>query len=102
MIHVIATIEIVPGTRESFLAEFNANVPEVLKENGCLEYGPAIDYPTGLLAQISARPNVVVVVEKWTDLDALKAHLQAPHMITYRARVKDWVVRVELQVLQPA
>ena len=102
MIHVIATIELRPGTRESFLAEFKANVPEVLKESGCLEYGPAIDFPTGLPAQNPDRPAVVVVVEKWTDLDALHAHLKAPHMIQYRERVKDWVVRVGLQVLQPA
>ena len=101
MIHVIATIEVAPGTRESFLAEFKANVPDVLRETGCLAYGPAIDFPTGLPTQNTIRPNVVVVVEKWADLDALNAHLQASHMIKYRARVKDFVVRVALQVLQP-
>ena len=37
-----------------------------------------------------------------TNEDALRAHLGAPHMAEYRARVKDLVVGVRLQVLQPA
>ena len=102
MIHVIATIELVSGTKERFLAEFKANVPAVLREAGCLEYGPTIDFQSGLPAQNSVGPNVVVVVEKWSDLNALNAHLQAPHMIAYRTRVKDFVVHMGLQVLQSA
>ena len=102
MIHVLATVEIVPGRREDFLAEFRRVMPAVHQEAGCLEYGPAIDVPTGLAAQAPLRPDVAVIVEKWETLDALKAHLAAPHMAEYRARVKDLVQRVSLQVLQPA
>jgi len=40
MIFVIATIEVKPGKREAFLAEFNKNVPNVRAEKGCLEYAP--------------------------------------------------------------
>ena len=102
MIHVLATIDLAPGTRDAFLREFNANVPAVLQEGGCLEYGPTVDFPTGLAAQIPDRPDVAVIVEKWSDLAALQAHLKAPHMLTYRERVKGYVVKVSLQVLQPA
>jgi len=35
-------------------------------------------------------------------LDALKAHLAAPHMTTYRENVKDLVAGVTLQVLETA
>jgi quinol monooxygenase YgiN len=48
------------------------------------------------------REGVVTVIERWEGLDALRAHLAAPHMQEYRARVKDYVVRTQLQVLQPA
>jgi quinol monooxygenase YgiN len=102
MIHVIATIEIVPGKRDAFLAEFHRIVPPVRAEAGCLEYGPTVDVPTGLAAQIPLRENTVTIVEKWESLPALQAHLVAPHMLEYRGRVKDFVAGVKLQVLQPA
>jgi quinol monooxygenase YgiN len=101
VIHVIATIEVVAGKRGQFLAEFRQNVAAVKAENGCLEYGPAVDLQTDIAAQIPLRPHVVTVVEKWESLDALKAHLTAPHMLSFRARVKEIVVKISLQVLQP-
>ena len=80
MIHVIATIELAEGKREAFLAEFHKIVPLVRAEAGCLAYGPTVDVAgTGLAAQGPPRDNVVTVVEQWESLDALRAHLQAPH-----------------------
>ena len=77
-------------------------VPPVLKEEGCIEYGPTVDVSSGLALQGPARANVVTVIEKWASLYALRAHLQAPHMLEYRTRVKDLVVGVQLQVTEPA
>jgi quinol monooxygenase YgiN len=102
VIHVIATVELAPGTREAFLVEFRRIVPLVRAEAGCLDYGPTIDLPTGIAVQSPVRDNVVTVVESWESLDALRAHTVAPHMQEYRARVKDYVIRVQIQVLQPA
>ena len=102
MIYVIAAIEVKPGRREEFLAEFRKNVPAVRAEAGCLEYGPAVDVASGIAAQVPPRDQVVIVVEKWADLDALRAHLAAPHMTAYRERVKDMVVGARLQILEPA
>ena len=102
MIHVLAAIELRPGQREAFLGEFRKLVPMVRAEKGCLEYGPAIDVAGGIPLQVHPREHVVIVVEKWADVAALKAHLEAPHMAEYRGRVKDLVVNVSLQVLQPA
>ncbi len=102
MIHVIATVEAAPGKRSDLLAEMQKLVPLVRAEAGCLEYGPAVDVPTGLASQGPPRDDVVTVVEKWEGLDALKAHLAAAHMAEYRTRVKHLVVKVTLQVLQPA
>lgn len=102
MIFVVATIDLRPGTRAAFLAEFRTVVPLVRAENGCLEYGPAVDVASGIAAQPPVRENTVVVIEKWADLPALQAHLTAPHMADYRTRVKDYVAGVRLDVLQPA
>jgi quinol monooxygenase YgiN len=101
MIYVIATIEVKPGKRDAFLAEFKKNVPNVKAEKGCIEYGPTMDVKTEIKAQIPLRENVVTIVEKWESLVALQAHLVAPHMAEYRGKVKDFVVGTTLQVLEP-
>jgi quinol monooxygenase YgiN len=102
MIHVIATIEVKPGQRDAFLAEFHRIVPLVHAEAGCLEYGPSVDVASGLSMQAPLREGVVVILEKWENLAALKAHTQSPHMAEYRVRVRDLVATVQLQILQPA
>jgi quinol monooxygenase YgiN len=102
MIYVIATIDLAPGTREAFLAEFRKIIADVRAEAGCLEYGPAIDAETGIPTQYRIGADRVTVMEKWESVDALKAHAVAPHMQGYRARVKDFVRSMELRVLSPA
>ncbi len=101
MIHVIATVEVRPGKRDALLAEFRKNVPNVRAERGCIEYGPTLDARTDIKAQIPYRENAVTIVEKWESLEALNAHLAAPHMASYRERTKDLVEKVTLQILQP-
>lgn len=100
MIHVIATINLKPGIRNTFLKHLMANVPAVLAEQGCHGYAPAIDIASGLAAQGPLRDDTVVIVEAWTDMACLNAHLVAPHMGAYRAKVKDMVNGTTLQVLQ--
>jgi quinol monooxygenase YgiN len=102
MIHVIATISVKPGKRAEFLAIFNRNVPNVVAEAGCLFYQPTIDTNSGIPIQGALREDVVVVVEQWESLDHLRAHLATPHMAAYGAEVKDIVVGLGLQVLEPA
>ena len=82
-----------------FLEVFNANVPAVRAEAGCIEYRPAVDVASGLAAQ-RLEPDLVTIIEKWESLEALRAHLAAPHMAAYREKVKDLVVNVTLKVLQ--
>ena len=102
MIHVIATVELNPGTRDKFLAEFRKLIPDVKAEVGCIEYGPAIDAETDIPIQFKIGPDKVTIIEKWEDAAALKAHGVAPHMQAYRARVKGFVRGMELRVLTPA
>ncbi len=102
MIHVIASIELAPGTRDKFLLEFRKLVPEVKAEAGCLAYGPAIDAETDIPTQARIGLDKVVIVEQWESIAALKAHAVAPHMQAYRVRVKEFVKGMELRVLAPA
>jgi quinol monooxygenase YgiN len=102
MIHVIATVDVAEGKRTDFLKEFYKVIPPVLAEKGCIEYGPAIDLPTGIPVQAPVREDVVVIIEKWSDIEALKAHLVAPHMKPYREAVKSIVKGMTVQILETA
>jgi len=101
VIIVIATVQAASGRRDELLERFRRLVPEVRAEEGCLEYGPAIDVETHLPAQGDLDPDRFVVLEKWASIEALEAHLIAPHMLAYRSDVKGMIERVDLQVLRP-
>ena len=101
MINVLAFIQVKAAHRDDFIAIFKANVPKVLEEDGCIEYSPTIDIDSGLPNQ-ELTPTVVTIIEKWESLDALRAHSQAPHMLSYGEAVKGMVESVKLRILQPA
>lgn len=102
MIHVIAIITAKPGQREVILEAFRANVPAVRAEDGCIEYGPAIDAEGLGSFQTKFGADAFVVLEKWRDAQALKAHAAAPHMAAYGAKVKDLIASRVIHVLSPA
>ena len=101
MIHVIATIQITPGKRDTYLEEFGKLVPLVRAEAGCLDYAATVDEQTPIAAQEPAGDDTVIVIEKWESVAALRDHLDAPHMTDYRTRVKDIVRGTRLRVLRP-
>ncbi|MEE4164555.1 MAG: putative quinol monooxygenase [Desulfocapsaceae bacterium] len=100
MITVIASISVVPDKVVEFVKLFNENVANVLAEEGCIEYYPTVDIESGLEVQ-QVDPSVVTIIECWESVEALRAHLQTPHMQHYREQTKDLVKEVRLKVLQP-
>jgi quinol monooxygenase YgiN len=102
MIHVIAIITAKPGKREEILEAFRANVPAVHAEEGCIEYGPAVDAADAGPIQTPMGEDTFVVIEKWESLAHLQAHAKAPHMAAYAARVKDLIAARVVHVLSPA
>ena len=98
MIHVLAIITAKPGMREAVLKEFRANVPAVHAENGCIEYGPAID-AAGSPAKFG--DDTFLVIEKWESPEALKAHAASPHMAAYAAKTRDRIASRVIHVLSP-
>lgn len=101
IVHVIAVITAKPGQRADVLAAFHENVPAVQAEDGCIEYGATIDADDVGPLQTAFGPDTFVVIEKWESLDHLKAHVVAPHMATYGARVKDLMADRIIHVLSP-
>ena len=101
MINVIASIRVKSGMLSDFLEIFKSNVPSVREEMGCIEYFPAVDIDADLPPQ-SLDENVVTIIEKWESLEALRDHLNAPHMLAYKEKAKDIVEGVSIKVLQEA
>ena len=101
MIHVIAVITAKPGKREAILGHFRANVPAVRAEQGCIEYGAAVDADNALSFQTKLGPDMFLVVEKWDSMDALKAHAAAPHMAAYGAKTKEMIASRVIHILWP-
>ena len=102
MVHVIAVITARAGKRDAILKEFRANVPNVLAEKGCIEYGPVVDSEPAPSFQTRLGPDAFMVVEKWDSMEDLKAHAAAPHMAAYGAKVKDLVATRVIHILTPA
>ena len=97
-VHVIAIITTKPGKREEVLANFNANVPAVHAEDGCIEYGAVIDCE-GVGFAKAFGPDTFLVVEKWASLDHLKAHAVSPHMKAYSENNKDLLADRTIHVM---
>ena len=101
MIHVLAIISTKPGQPSSVLEVFNANVPDVLAEQGCIEYQANVDFEPALGNQTQFGPDTFVVVEKWESIEALLAHFKAPHMAAYSAKTRDLVASRVIHILSP-
>ena len=99
MIHVLAIITAKAGQRSAVLEAFAANRPKVLAEDGCIEYGAAVDVES--MGTAAYGPDTFVVIEKWESADHLKAHAAAPHMKEYGAKTKDMVAGRSIHVLRP-
>ncbi len=87
--------------RDTILTHFRANVPAVKAEQGCIEYGAAVDAENALAFQTKYGPDTFLVIEKWESMDALKAHAAAPHMAAYGAKTKEFIASRVIHILQP-
>jgi quinol monooxygenase YgiN len=101
-VHVLAILTAKPGKRAELLKNFQANVPNVHAEDGCIEYLATVDAEDALSSQTRFGEDTFVVVEKWASMNALKAHGAAPHMAAYAARTKDLIASRVVRVLAPA
>ena len=99
MISVIASIYVKEGQLGKFIELFKSNMPAVLEEKGCIEYIPTVDMPTGLPPQ-ELNKNVVTIIEKWSSIEDLNAHLSSPHMLEYKEKTNDLVDSLAIKVLK--
>lgn len=102
MIHVVAAITAKPGQRASVLQAFKDNVPAVLAEAGCIEYGAVVDLPDGPALQAKLGDDAFFVIEKWESMAALAAHGASPHMLAYAKKTRELVASRAIHILTAA
>jgi quinol monooxygenase YgiN len=102
IVHVVAVITTKPSLRAEVLALFNANVPAVLAEDGCIAYEATIDTENAGPMQAKFGADTFVVIEKWESMAALGAHAQSPHMKAYGASTKDMTADRAIHILSAA
>ena len=101
LVHVVAVIKTKPGLRSAVLELFNANVPAVLAEDGCIAYEATIDTENAGPIQTEFGSDTFVVIEKWASMDALGAHARSAHMKAYGASTKDMLADRTIHILSP-
>ena len=66
-IRLVVPMDPAPGKREELIAAFATLCPSVREEPGCEQYE---------LFQSIEHPDRLVLLERWTDQDALQIHVQ--------------------------
>lgn len=100
MIHVHALLEIAPGRMDEYLPIHQALLPQILQEEGCIEYLLAVDASTSIEMQRQAGPEVVSVIEQWENVSAFETHLDAPHVVEFRQRVEGLLLNATAYILE--
>lgn len=101
-VNVLAFITAKPGQRAAVLEAFQANVPAVLAEAGCIEYQATIDTSDAGPIQTAVGADSFVVIEKWASLEHLQAHAASAHMKAYAAKTRDLLAGRVIHVLSAA
>jgi quinol monooxygenase YgiN len=102
VIQLIVTVNTRPGRVAEYVAAFNALAPRVRLEEGCIEYGIFVD-STDSRFDNKARPDTVVLCEKWESIEALQRHTrESPALDEFRQRVKDIKLESSYWLLTPA
>ena len=85
------------------LAAFRGHLATVLAEEGCIEYTPLVD-TEGISSKIQTPigADTLMVVERWSNVEALRAHAVAPATATFTARIDQLAVARVIHVLSPA
>jgi quinol monooxygenase YgiN len=100
MLHILVTMMVKEGRMEDFLAVCAELQPSVLKEPGCRAYDYTREIPSPLGTQEPIDPNRITLLERWESLDALKAHMETPHMKQAGLKMKDLRTSVTVRVVE--
>lgn len=93
MIYLIATLEIKPGSLPQIMEAVMPCIEATRREAGCISYD---------LVQSLTDENTLMFVERWTDMAALDAHFEEPHLIAWRDAGAPFFVSRKIEIIEPA
>ena len=102
MIHIAVTMIVKEGRMSEFIAACKKLRPLVLEEKGCQGYEYGRDIASPLSIQEPIDPNRITLFERWESIEALKAHMQSPHMKEAGAAMNDLRSSVVARVCESA
>ncbi len=92
MIHLIATLQIKPGSLPQIREAVMPCIEATRQEKGCISYD---------LHQSMTDENTLVFVERWTDRDSLAAHFTEPHLIAWRDAGEPFFLDRKIEIIHP-
>jgi quinol monooxygenase YgiN len=99
MIYLVVSVRVKAGKLPEFLQLFGSVAPLVRKEKGCVQYVAATDFDSGLPPQVFDK-DVVTILEKWEDIEALRSHLAAPRIAAYFEKDKGLTEGSSIKILE--
>ena len=100
MLHVIVVMRIKEGRMQEFLAACEELRPLVHREPGCQAYEYTRDTVSPFAPEQPREADRITLLERWESLDALKTHLETPHMKAAGAKMKGMRASVELRLTE--
>ena len=101
MIYVVVSVRVKAGKAPEFLALFGSIALLAREEKGCVQYVAATDFDSGLPPQVFDK-DVVTILEKWEDIEALRNHLATPHMAVFLEKEKALTEGSSIKILTEA
>ena len=101
MLHVLVTMMVKEGRMQEFLDVCRELRPKVLQETGCRGYEYMREMPSVLGIQEPSDPNRVTLIECWESVEALKAHMETPHMKEAGPKMRELRAGAVARVVEP-
>ena len=101
-VYVLCRFDLKPDADAAdYAAKTLAVVPAVRREDGCRMYTLLKDASTDWDRPMRFGDRTMWMLEKWDSVDALKAHLSAPHMKAFGPTVAPMRASSTFHVLEP-
>jgi quinol monooxygenase YgiN len=84
MIIVTAMMYVKPGNKDAFILEAKDLISATRQEEGCISYN--------LLAS-TEDDDVLVMLERWEDMDSLDKHMETRHFKQFGATIKHLLAK---------
>ncbi|NHI00259.1 putative quinol monooxygenase [Oceanimonas sp. MB9] len=100
-IRMIATLTVLPDSKDNIRTALHKMVSATQAEAGCLQYD-CYDIAAEGLPGVTSTGGDFVVIEHWRDEAALQSHNESDHFQAFVSAFKAEELRLSVQVLKQA